>query len=102
MGSGGGGSGTLRALLGGIVLVGVILFLFAGVLRNQVTTTTRTRSTTSQTKNSKNWNFVAEERHPSRRGLDHLNYVSKRRVPNGPDPIHNRRAVKFRQPPGRI
>ncbi|MED6184127.1 hypothetical protein PIB30_044481 [Stylosanthes scabra] len=25
--------------------------------------------------------------------------VSKRRVPNGPDPIHNRRAVKYRQPP---
>ncbi|KAK4750538.1 hypothetical protein SAY87_004020 [Trapa incisa] len=29
-----------------------------------------------------------------------LNYVSKRRVPNGPDPIHNRKAVKYRQPPG--
>ncbi|KAL1291418.1 hypothetical protein HN51_059951 [Arachis hypogaea] len=26
-------------------------------------------------------------------------FVSKRRVPNGPDPIHNRRAVKYRQPP---
>ncbi|AES74643.1 Clavata3/ESR (CLE) gene family member MtCLE02 [Medicago truncatula] len=25
--------------------------------------------------------------------------VSKRRVPNGPDPIHNRRARKYRQPP---
>ncbi|MED6192038.1 hypothetical protein PIB30_006538 [Stylosanthes scabra] len=25
--------------------------------------------------------------------------VSKRRVPNGPDPIHNRRAVKYKQPP---
>ncbi|XP_031489074.1 uncharacterized protein LOC116256746 [Nymphaea colorata] len=27
--------------------------------------------------------------------------TSKRRVPNGPDPIHNRRAGKSRQPPGR-
>ncbi|ERN01225.1 hypothetical protein AMTRI_Chr03g53200 [Amborella trichopoda] len=28
------------------------------------------------------------------------NDSSKRRVPNGPDPIHNRRAGKSRQPPG--
>ncbi|KAJ0433024.1 hypothetical protein HanPSC8_Chr17g0766081 [Helianthus annuus] len=30
-----------------------------------------------------------------------LNYVSKRRVPNGPDPIHNRRTRDTRQPPNR-
>ncbi|KAI3503389.1 hypothetical protein L1887_31830 [Cichorium endivia] len=30
-----------------------------------------------------------------------LNYVSKRRVPNGPDPIHNRRTRNTRQPPDR-
>ncbi|KAK1438861.1 hypothetical protein QVD17_04673 [Tagetes erecta] len=30
-----------------------------------------------------------------------LNYVSKRRVPNGPDPIHNRRTRSTRQPPNR-
>ncbi|KAK8627334.1 hypothetical protein V6N13_134947 [Hibiscus sabdariffa] len=28
-----------------------------------------------------------------------LNYMSKRRVPNGPDPIHNRRAGNSRRPP---
>ncbi|KAI3936362.1 hypothetical protein MKX01_038407 [Papaver californicum] len=27
--------------------------------------------------------------------------ASKRRVPNGPDPIHNRRARKSKEPPGR-
>ncbi|CAO2829095.1 unnamed protein product [Amaranthus hypochondriacus] len=27
-------------------------------------------------------------------------YMSKRKVPNGPDPIHNRRAGNSRQPPG--
>ncbi|XP_047310608.1 CLAVATA3/ESR (CLE)-related protein 25 [Impatiens glandulifera] len=27
--------------------------------------------------------------------------VSKRRVPNGPDPIHNRKARNTREPPGR-
>ncbi|OWM76005.1 CLAVATA3/ESR (CLE)-related protein 25-like [Punica granatum] len=30
-----------------------------------------------------------------------VNYMSKRRVPNGPDPIHNRRAGNSKQPPGR-
>ncbi|XP_038886261.1 uncharacterized protein LOC120076488 [Benincasa hispida] len=31
----------------------------------------------------------------------HLNYMSKRRVPNGPDPIHNRRAGNSGRPPGK-
>ncbi|KFK41422.1 hypothetical protein AALP_AA2G128700 [Arabis alpina] len=36
----------------------------------------------------------------SRRG--DLSYVtSKRKVPRGPDPIHNRRAGNSRRPPGR-
>ncbi|GMH27618.1 hypothetical protein Nepgr_029461 [Nepenthes gracilis] len=30
-----------------------------------------------------------------------INSMNKRRVPNGPDPIHNRRAGNSRQPPGR-
>uniref|UniRef100_A0A7N0U0R0 Uncharacterized protein n=1 Tax=Kalanchoe fedtschenkoi TaxID=63787 RepID=A0A7N0U0R0_KALFE len=30
-----------------------------------------------------------------------INYMSKRRVPNGADPIHNRRAGKSRRPPGK-
>ncbi|GAB2280384.1 hypothetical protein Dimus_015019 [Dionaea muscipula] len=30
-----------------------------------------------------------------------INYLSKRRVPNGPDPIHNRRAGNSKQPPGK-
>ncbi|GAB4839883.1 hypothetical protein Ancab_020592 [Ancistrocladus abbreviatus] len=29
-----------------------------------------------------------------------FNSMSKRKVPNGPDPIHNRRAGNSRQPPG--
>ncbi|KAG8366243.1 hypothetical protein BUALT_Bualt17G0056200 [Buddleja alternifolia] len=29
-----------------------------------------------------------------------LNYISKRRVPNGSDPIHNRRAGSSTHPPG--
>ncbi|MED6163183.1 hypothetical protein PIB30_077463 [Stylosanthes scabra] len=32
--------------------------------------------------------------------LKDFNYMSKRRVPNGPDPIHNRRAGNSGRPPG--
>uniref|UniRef100_A0A7C8YVV5 CLAVATA3/ESR (CLE)-related protein 25 n=1 Tax=Opuntia streptacantha TaxID=393608 RepID=A0A7C8YVV5_OPUST len=31
-----------------------------------------------------------------------LIYVSKRRVPNGPDPIHNRHVGETRRPSGRV
>ncbi|KAI7757087.1 hypothetical protein M8C21_028487 [Ambrosia artemisiifolia] len=37
----------------------------------------------------------------TRRDGSVINYVSKRRVPNGPDPIHNRRTRNTRQPPNR-
>ncbi|KAL8137713.1 hypothetical protein V2J09_003714 [Rumex salicifolius] len=30
-----------------------------------------------------------------------VNYMSNRRVPKGPDPIHNRRASNSRRPPGK-
>lgn len=39
--------------------------------------------------------------HEDRKRLERLKFVSKRRVPNGPDPIHNRRAGNSNQPPGR-
>lgn len=91
----GGGGGGLKALFGAIVFLGVICFLFAGIIANHVTTI----RTPSLSRNSKNWNSVAEERHLNHRDSN-LHYVSKRRVPNGPDPIHNRRAQRSRQPPG--
>ncbi|RVW47202.1 hypothetical protein CK203_070241 [Vitis vinifera] len=49
--------------------------------------------------NLKHMKVIDRERLVIRRQLD-LNYMSKRRVPNGPDPIHNRRAGNSRQPPG--
>ncbi|KAG6396005.1 hypothetical protein SASPL_142139 [Salvia splendens] len=36
---------------------------------------------------------------PKKTSSLHLNFVSKRRVPNGPDPIHNRRVGTTRLPP---
>ncbi|XP_012091994.1 CLAVATA3/ESR (CLE)-related protein 25 [Jatropha curcas] len=34
--------------------------------------------------------------------LDFNYMMSKRKVPNGPDPIHNRRAGNSKRPPGRV
>ncbi|KAK4833424.1 hypothetical protein QYF36_004728 [Acer negundo] len=75
----------------------------------RMTTTTTTTTTTvtmkvPSTGNSKHWKLIAREKnqHHTHHQDSDLNYVSKRRVPNGPDPIHNRRASKARQPPGRI
>ncbi|KAH7532578.1 hypothetical protein FEM48_Zijuj04G0035500 [Ziziphus jujuba var. spinosa] len=68
-------------------------------------TITITSSTVPSVDNNqmlKHWNLNGrDQRHHSLRWASNLIYVSKRRVPNGPDPIHNRRAVKTRQPPGR-
>ncbi|GLT33344.1 hypothetical protein SLA2020_079420 [Shorea laevis] len=91
---------ALRVLFGVTVFVGVIWFLFAGIIANHVSTT-KTMKMVSPARNFKHWNFVAEDKHPLHHDFN-LNYVSRRRVPNGPDPIHNRRASKSRQPPGRI
>ncbi|KAG1368804.1 CLAVATA3/ESR (CLE)-related protein 25-like [Cocos nucifera] len=49
--------------------------------------------------------LVSLESSPTDRPIDQMNsdpfFGSKRRVPNGPDPIHNRRAGKSGRPPGR-
>ncbi|KAK9272714.1 hypothetical protein L1049_003091 [Liquidambar formosana] len=106
MGGGGGGGGgvrVLRTLFGALVFVGFIWFLFVGILANRVSTktTTATITTIPSTLNFKHLKLIGRERHSAHKDLD-LNYVSKRRVPNGPDPIHNRRSRPFRVPPGRV
>lgn len=83
MGSGG---CVLRFLIGAVIFLGVIWLLFAGILANHATKTT---VTVPSTEISKHWKLIAREKHHAHQDMD-LNYVSKRRVPNGPDPIHNR------------
>ncbi|KAJ9135212.1 hypothetical protein P3X46_032420 [Hevea brasiliensis] len=90
----------LRALFGAIVFLGVIWFLCVGILANHATRITR-RTTVVSTEIFKHSILMGRGRHHSHKDFD-LNYVSKRRVPNGPDPIHNRRASLSRQPPGRF
>jgi hypothetical protein len=99
-----GGSGTRRSdiscffkfLFGMVAVVGFILVLLVGTLDSTTTqggglgsteTTTTTSSSTTEFSGRDHQKLVNPE-------LD-LNYMSKRRVPNGPDPIHNRYVCKY-------
>ncbi|KAJ8645095.1 hypothetical protein MRB53_006843 [Persea americana] len=88
------GGGSLRFLFGSIAFVVFLGFLFVEILANGASTTTSIRDNFKQFKamGSHGPVFHAE--------LD-PNYMSNRRVPNGPDPIHNRGAWKSTRPPGR-
>ncbi|GMP29088.1 hypothetical protein CsSME_00004354 [Camellia sinensis var. sinensis] len=97
----GGGGRVLRALLGAVFFMGFIWFLFVGVLASRVTRTTTTTIHESTAKSDELLKLIAKERQVGHWDLD-PNYESKRRVPNGPDPIHNRKAGKTREPPGRV
>jgi len=93
----GGRGRVLRASLGAVLFMGFIWFLFVGVLANHAM-----KTTTITAKSSELLKLIGTERHHSVRLDCDPYYVSKRRVPNGPDPIHNRRAGKYREPPGRV
>ncbi|KAL7232444.1 hypothetical protein ACSBR2_010466 [Camellia fascicularis] len=97
----GGRGRVLRALLGAVFFMGFIWFLFVGVLASRVSRTTTTTIHESTAKSDELLKLIAKERQVGHWDLD-PNYESKRRVPNGPDPIHNRRAGKTREPPGRV
>ncbi|XP_061360817.1 CLAVATA3/ESR (CLE)-related protein 25-like [Gastrolobium bilobum] len=58
-----------------------------------------TRQPTTQTERLKHEQVVGRDKPVNHAELD-FNYMSKRRVPNGPDPIHNRRAGNSGRPPG--
>ncbi|XVF16514.1 hypothetical protein REPUB_Repub10bG0037800 [Reevesia pubescens] len=93
------GGRALRFLFVVTVLVGVIWLLFVCIIANHATLMTKPVMV-SPSRDFKHWEFVGRDRLNFHQDF-HLNYVSKRRVPNGPDPIHNRGAAKSRQPPGR-
>lgn len=72
-----------KLLFRALVVVGFICFLLVGTLRSE----TETKSASLGTEYSAA-EVIGREK-LVRPQLD-LNYMSKRRVPNGPDPIHNR------------
>ncbi|XP_019451958.1 PREDICTED: CLAVATA3/ESR (CLE)-related protein 25-like isoform X1 [Lupinus angustifolius] len=87
----------IRFVLGALIFVGVIWFMFLAISMD-LHQTKRTMVLVPLHVMSKHLKLVSMERH-SLHSNSGLIFVSKRKVPNGPDPIHNRRAVKFRQPP---
>ncbi|KAJ6866686.1 CLAVATA3/ESR (CLE)-related protein 25 [Populus alba x Populus x berolinensis] len=92
------GGRILRALLGAVLFWGVIWFLYVGILPNHATTL-MPRIGVPAAGTFQHLKLSGRESHLIRHDMD-PNYVSKRRVPNGPDPIHNRKTVQSRQPPG--
>ncbi|EOA25615.1 hypothetical protein CARUB_v10018963mg [Capsella rubella] len=78
-----GGNG-IRALVGAVLYLGMIVFLLVGILANSA-------SSVPSTEKVKTLRFSGKD--------VNLFHVSKRKVPNGPDPIHNRKAETSRRPP---
>ncbi|CAA0383993.1 unnamed protein product [Arabidopsis thaliana] len=78
-----GGNG-IRALVGVIASLGLIVFLLVGILANSA-------PSVPSSENVKTLRFSGKD--------VNLFHVSKRKVPNGPDPIHNRKAETSRRPP---
>ncbi|KAK1282140.1 CLAVATA3/ESR (CLE)-related protein 25 [Acorus calamus] len=77
--------GSFKSLIRSLVVVWFFCILLSGAV------TSEGRITSTSTTRMKRSGFRPTD----------FNYVSKRRVPNGPDPIHNRKAGKSGQPPGR-
>lgn len=85
----GGRGRVLRASLGAVLFMAFIWFLFVGVLAHRVV-----KKTTITTKSSELLKLIGTERHGVKFDCDPY-YVSKRRVPNGPNPIHNRYILRI-------
>ena len=78
---------VLKVFIVVLVLLVVFWFLFVGIIANHATKTMTI--TVKSTEILKHWKWNGRERN-SHYWDSHFIYVSKRRVPNGPDPIHNR------------
>ncbi|XP_039068786.1 uncharacterized protein LOC120215071 [Hibiscus syriacus] len=102
---------SLKALFGTLVVLG---FFLVGTLQSEGNETTRKTTLRIADDDDESWSWKGKvllqkeeqvkDLGKGKSSLVHrrmdLNYMSKRRVPNGPDPIHNRRAGNSRRPPG--
>lgn len=83
------GSGRIcRGSRGAVFFVGVVCLLLVGIINHQTRQMTMVTVVASAGR-FEDWKSIGKQR---KHGVLHhdLNFVSKRRVPNGPDPIHNR------------
>ncbi|ESQ47015.1 hypothetical protein EUTSA_v10028314mg [Eutrema salsugineum] len=77
-----------------LVSLGVILFLLLAILPYSA-------SRVLSTEKVKNFRFHGKNTHQIHKNVNPF-HVSKRKVPNGPDPIHNRRAETSRRSPMKL
>ncbi|PIA40270.1 hypothetical protein AQUCO_02500160v1 [Aquilegia coerulea] len=89
-----GGGGILRTFFGTLIFVGFIGILIGGILPSDLI-----KETTPKAGRLKYLEVIERGKLGARPDLD-PNCMSKRRVPRGPDPIHNRKAGDSRRPPG--
>lgn len=73
-----------RGLLGAVFVMGILCLLCFGMISNQPR-----RMATVTVPSSQSLEIMGKQRNAGH-GASHLHFVSKRRVPNGSDPIHNR------------
>ncbi|KAA8533060.1 hypothetical protein F0562_033407 [Nyssa sinensis] len=92
------GGRFFKALFGALTLLGFIWFLLVGILESGGTRTI-TALNPQPAGSLEHMEVIAREKATVHPESSDLNYMSKRRVPNGPDPIHNRRAGNAGQPP---
>ncbi|WOH09657.1 hypothetical protein DCAR_0729115 [Daucus carota subsp. sativus] len=85
-----------RGLLGAVFAMGILCLLYFGMTSNQPGSLA-----TLTVPSSRSFGLIGKQRNAGH-GAAKLHYVSKRRVPNGSDPIHNRRAGKSTRPPVRV
>ncbi|XVF84849.1 hypothetical protein PTKIN_Ptkin17bG0072300 [Pterospermum kingtungense] len=105
----GGGSGissllfkSLFGFFGTLIVLGFILVMLVGALQTEGHKTKM--ALTADHRSSWSTGKLQQEVHVKvlGRGKSSVDLnMSKRRVPNGPDPIHNRRAGNSGRPPGR-
>uniref|UniRef100_A0A803MJH6 Uncharacterized protein n=1 Tax=Chenopodium quinoa TaxID=63459 RepID=A0A803MJH6_CHEQI len=108
-GDGGGVMRVLKAICVAFMLVFSVWFLSMGILASAEieghTAATSTSSgnhaaTSTLPGNNKHTTLLGRKKHSVPVKLNPT-YSSKRRVPSGPDPIHNRHVGETRRPPGR-
>ncbi|KNA03411.1 hypothetical protein SOVF_209510 [Spinacia oleracea] len=96
---GGGATRVLKAICVAFMLVISVWFLFMGIVASKEIEG-RTAATSTSVGNHKHTKLLGRKRHSVPVKLSPV-YASKRRVPSGPDPIHNRHIGETRKPPGR-
>lgn len=87
-----------ESLLKVLLLLGVSWLLLVNVLEQNLSINHHQHSFDQTDQSGEELGVQKRNGH---RKLDSISFVSKRRIPNGPDPIHNRKAGNSHQPPGR-